>query len=91
MKRHLTAHKFEFCNSSKGLCECGLPADDPIHLSHQPRYSFGDVQGTMKDGYSVSVGVEPNDEVNIEFTYKDRRDGKTYRVVATGRRTEVRG
>ncbi len=24
-------HPFEFCNSSKGLRECGLPADDPIH------------------------------------------------------------
>jgi hypothetical protein len=29
----LQPHHFEFCNSSNGLCECGLPFDNAIHLT----------------------------------------------------------
>lgn len=27
----MTVHKFEFCNSSKGLCECGEPRLSKVH------------------------------------------------------------
>jgi hypothetical protein len=53
------------------------------------RYSFGDVNGVMKDGLNVSIGFDENDRCNIEFSYRDQRDGELYCVHATGRRRKV--
>lgn len=55
----------------------------------RPRYSFGDVQGAMKDGIAVSIGFDECNRVNIEFTYTDRLDGFTYTVSASGYRTKI--
>jgi hypothetical protein len=56
-------------------------------MSDKPRYSFGDIDGIMKDGTSVSIGVE-RDNVVISFDYVDSRDGTLYHVETTGHRTK---
>ena len=55
----------------------------------QPRYSFGDIQGAMKDGTSVSIGFGERNRISIEFTYTDQLDGCTYKVNATGYRVKI--
>ena len=59
-------------------------------MSEKPRYSFGDVKGIMREGMGFSVGVDEKDMLDIEFTYRDTRDGKLYRVVARGWRELVK-
>lgn len=56
-------------------------------MADKPRYTFGDVNGVLKDGTSVSVGVE-KDWVSISFDYHDHRDDVVYHVEATGYRTK---
>ncbi len=58
----------------------------------QPRYSFGDVRGVMREGVGVSVEWDINggDHVTVEFDYLDRAEGKRYHVTARGWRTEVK-
>lgn len=56
-------------------------------MSDKPRYSFGNVDGIMKDGVSVSIGIE-RDSVTVSFDYADSRDGILYHVEATGYRTK---
>ena len=53
-----------------------------------PRYTFGNVNGIMKDGTSIAVGVQ-EDSVTVTFDYHDRETGKMYHVVAKGFRAEV--
>lgn len=54
-------------------------------MSDKPRYSFGDVKDIMREGAGIYIGAdEENDRVDIEFTYRDTRNGKLYRVVAKG-------
>lgn len=55
----------------------------------EPRYAFGDVNGVMKEGTSVSINLGESDRVSIDFTYTDQRDGQLYRVNATGYRTKI--
>ena len=62
------------------------------HTKPPPRYSFGDVQGVLREGAGVSVGWDTNggDRVTVEFDYLDRAEGKRYHVTARGWRTEVK-
>jgi hypothetical protein len=53
----------------------------------KPRYTFGDVNGAMKDGTHVIINGGPRDEITISFNYTDTRDGVVYHVEATGFRT----
>ena len=54
----------------------------------KPRYSFGDVNGVMKNGLDVSIGIDQSDKVNISFNYRDDRDGIYYYVQTSGYRTK---
>ena len=56
-------------------------------MSNEPRYSFGDVDGVMNDGTSVSIGFT-GDHVDISFDYRDAVDGQWYHVEASGYRTK---
>lgn len=55
----------------------------------QPRYSFGDVKGALKDGTHVVINGGLLDEIDISFDYLDRRDGKKYHVEGKGFRTLI--
>jgi len=59
-------------------------------MTDNPRYTFSDVQGAMRDGYAVNIGMDERDRITVEFTYADRLDGKTYKVTALGWRIEVK-
>lgn len=58
-------------------------------MTDKPRYSFGDVEGVMRDSTSFSMGYDENDRISIEFNYTDRRDGVLYHVAAAGWRSRV--
>lgn len=78
-------------NCPKCVVRAFLPPPPPNVDRHgKPRYSFGDVKGAMKDGTSISVGVDSDDRVNIEFDYTDTLTGQRYHVSAVGRRTEIK-
>ena len=57
--------------------------------SKLPRYSFGDVNGALKDGTTVVINSGLRDEMDISFDYFDRRDGFKYHVEAKGFRTLI--
>lgn len=59
-------------------------------MSDKPRYSFGDVKGIMRESMGFSVGGDEKERIDIEFTYRDTRDGKLYRAVASGWRELVK-
>jgi len=59
-------------------------------MTDNPRYTFGDVQGAMRDGHAASISLDGRDRITVEFTYTDQLDGKTYKVTAYGWRTEVK-
>lgn len=62
-----------------------------VNTKGVPRYTFGDVQGVMKDATHFSMGVAEKDYVDVTFDYYDTRDGKRYYVEARGTRKEVPG
>ena len=57
-------------------------------MSDKPRYTFGGVNGVMKYGTHVDIGIARGDVVDISFDYRDNRDGVDYHVQATGYRTK---
>ena len=59
-------------------------------MTDNPRYTFGDVQGAMRDGHAVNIALDDRDRITVEFTYTDRLDGRTYKATAHGWRTEVK-
>ena len=74
----------EWCPPAAGAARTGGHAP--------PRYSFGDVQGVLREGTGVSVGwdTDDGDRVTVEFDYLDSAEGKRYHVTARGWRTEVK-
>ena len=56
---------------------------------NKPRYSFGDVEGVMRESTSLSVGCDERNRISIEFNYTDNRDGVLYHVAASGWRSAV--
>ena len=58
-------------------------------MTDKPHYSFGDIEGVMRDSTSFSLGRDERNRINIEFNYTDNRDGVLYRVTASGWRSAV--
>jgi hypothetical protein len=53
-----------------------------------PHYSFGNIQGVMKDATRFFMDFADRDSLLIEFDYKDK-EGKQWHVRARGYRTEA--
>lgn len=54
-----------------------------------PRYSFYNVNGTLKDASQIRIGVDKGDRVDVDFKYRDNLTGELYHVQATGYRTKI--
>jgi hypothetical protein len=53
-----------------------------------PHYSFGNIQGVMKDATRFFMDFADRDSLLIKFDYKDK-EGKQWHVRARGYRTEA--
>ena len=52
-------------------------------MSDTTRYTFGNVDGIMKEGTGVCIGMDGDDRVTIHFKYRDA-EGKWWAVAAHG-------
>ena len=75
------------CNTEHRTVNGVDTADHVMRNSVAPRYSFGDVQGTLTNGLAVQLGLHV-DWCTVEFDYTDRLDGVLYHVSASGWRTK---